>query len=240
MAITNPYFNNTEEYCEQNLINELVVETIQIHGIPVYYLPRTLMNPDYLMLEDPTSKFDAQFMIEMYVKTYGGFEGQGDIVTKFNLELRDEMVLVVSRERFVDEIGSNIGATRPHEGDIIYFPPGKDFFEIKFVEHESMFYQLGKLFVWELRCEKLEYSSERITTGMPEIDEDFASANYDIMSQTILASNGNVLTASDGTPILYSPNLLTTREPLSQNVIIQEEAEILFDFSQPNPYLARP
>lgn len=238
--VTNPYFNNTEEYSEQNLINELVIETIQIHGIPVYYLPRTIMNPDYLMMEDPTSKFTQQYMIEMYVKTYGGFEGQGDIITKFNLELRDELVLVVARERFLGEVGDKIGLPRPAEGDIIFFPPGRDFFEIKFVEHESMFYQLGKMYVWELRCEKLEYSSERLETGLDEIDVEIEGVNYDILQQLIATSSGDILTTSSGTQILFTPFLVNTKEPLSQNKLIQDEAEILFDFSQPNPYIANP
>lgn len=240
MVVTNPYFNNTEEYSEQNLVNELVIETIQIHGVAVYYMPRTLMNPDYLLMEDPTSKFTSQYMIEMYVKSFGGFEGQGDIITKFNLELRDELVLIVSRERFAGEVGDPVGIPRPHEGDIIYFPPSKDFFEIKFVEHESIFYQLGNLYVWQLRCEKLEYSSERIETGFEEIDSETDGINYDVASQTILTSDGDILTASDGTPILFTPMLINTDEPLSQNKIIQDEAEILFDFTQPNPYVAKP
>jgi len=241
MTVTNPYFNNTDEFGEQNLVNELVIETIKIHGIPVYYMPRTLMNPDYLLMEDPTSKFNQQYMIEMYVKSFGGFEGQGDIITKFNLELRDELVLVVARERFLSEIGDRVNLPRPSEGDIIYFPPSRDFFEIKFVEHESMFYQLGKLYVWELRCEKLEYSSERITVpDNEEINDEIESVSYDIYSQAILTSNGDILSASDGTQILFTPLLIKTREPLSQNKIIQDEAEILFDFSQPNPYIAKP
>jgi len=241
MTVTNPYFNNTEEFSEQNLVNELVMETIQIHGIPVYYLPRTIMNPDYLLMEDPTSKFNQQYMIEMYVKSYGGFEGQGDIITKFALELRDELVLIVSRERFLNEVGNIINIPRPHEGDVIFFPPSKDFFEIKFVEHESMFYQLGALYTWELRLEKMEYSSDRISTGNDLIDAEIndEGGNYDIANQTILTSSGEVLTTPSGDPIIFSPNLIDTNDALSQNKIIQDEAEIIFDFTQPNPYLAK-
>ena len=132
------------------------------------YIPRTLVNEDELFGEDTISKFTEGNAIEMYIESVDGFEGEGDFISKFGLEIKDTMSLIVSRKRFEEQLGHV--ATRPREGDLIFFPLSKGLFEIKFVEHENPFYQLGKLYTFKLSCELFSYSQEEIDTGFSEID----------------------------------------------------------------------
>lgn len=186
MSTTNFYFNTLGHYGEQNLIEDLIVESIKIYGIDCYYLPRTIVSEDLLFGEDSLSKFDNAYQIEMYIKSVNGFEGDGTFLSKFGLEIRDEMVLSVSQRRFGEEIAydeTTSEAGRPVEGDLIYFPLNKKLYEIKFVEHEVVFYQMGKLQTYDLTCELFEYSSERIDTGIQAIDA--IEDKYSIAEQNI-------------------------------------------------------
>lgn len=170
---TNFYFNTLGHYGEQNLIEDLIIESIKMYGIECYYLPKTLVNLDNLFGEDTLSKYEHAYPIEMFVKSVNGFEGDGDFLSKFGLEVRDEMVLSVAQRRFGEEVPeqhSTGDTARPVEGDLIYFPLNGKLFEIKFVEHEVVFYQMGKLQTYDLTCELYEYSSERLDTGIAAID----------------------------------------------------------------------
>lgn len=162
---TNHYFNNIRASNEQNLVEDLVIETIKIHGVDVFYLPRTLVNKDSLFGEDPLSTFSSNKPIEMYMENVSGF-APGDTLGKFGLEIKDSASFVVSKKRFQKETGK----LRPLEGDIIYFPLTKGFFEIKYVEHENPFYQLGKNYVFKLSVELFTFNEETFETGESEID----------------------------------------------------------------------
>jgi len=161
----NPYFNKFKNLPEQNLIEDLTVEAIKIHGMEIYYLPRKMIHRDDFFGEAPYSRFSSFKMIEMYMDTTTAFEG-GDTFTKFGFEIRDSVKFTVSRKRFKRETGME----RPMEGDLLYLPLNKGLFEIKFVEHENPFYQLGKLLSFQLTCELFQYSEEKMNTGVPEID----------------------------------------------------------------------
>ena len=148
MPTTNLYFNNYAFSGEQNLIEDLITESIKIYGVECMYMPRTLVNEDLLFGEDRLSKFETAYPIEMYIKSVDGFEGEGDFLSKFNIQIRDEMVLTVSQRRFSEELqvsDTTDETARPVEGDLIYFPLNNKVFEVKFVEHESIFYQMGGL-----------------------------------------------------------------------------------------------
>lgn len=154
---------------EQRLVQELINEHLKIYGVEVLYIPRKFVRKDTILNEITTSRFDDNFSIEAYVNNYEGYSGSGDILTKFGMSLRDELNLIISRERFEDFIVPFLEAmddneitvaSRPREGDIIYFPLGRRLFEVKFVEHEQPFYQLGKNYVYELKCELFEYEDE--------------------------------------------------------------------------------
>ena len=167
---TSSYFRTFDARNEQELLHSLVTESIQIHGHDVSYIPRTLVNTDTILGEDSISEFKDSYSVEMFIKSVDGFEGEGDIISRFGLEIRDRMSLVVSKKRFQNEVGVYENITRPKEGDLIYFPLSKTLFEINFVEHENPFYQHGKLHTYVLSCEVFTYSQEEIDTGYTAID----------------------------------------------------------------------
>ena len=176
---TNLFFNNFGHSGQQNLLEDLIVESIKMYGHDVIYIPRTLVKEDYLFGEDVLSKFTNSYEVEMYIKNVEGFEGEGDFLSKFNVEVRDEITFTVSKRRFGEEVdlGQLIAqedgdqAVRPHEGDLIYFPLTEGLFEIKFVEDESVFYQMGELQMYDLKCELFEYSHEE-NTGAYVLEDD--------------------------------------------------------------------
>ena len=163
---TNSYFRNFDARNEQELLHSLVTESIQIYGHDVNYIPRTLVNEDTILGEDSISEYKDAYAIEMYIKSVDGFEGEGDLVSKFGLEIRDQIVFSVARRAFE---GLDIGV-RPKEGDLIYFPLTEKLFQIMFVEHETPFYQTGALPTFDLTCELFTYSDEKIDTGVEEVD----------------------------------------------------------------------
>lgn len=161
---SNIYFQNA--LADQNLLNEINREVIQQAGIDVMYLPRTLVKEDLVMNEDVLSKFSNAYQIEMFVKSNEGFGGEGDLVSKFGLDVRDEVIFTVHRDRF--ELATDM--SKPLEGDLIYLPINKGLFEIKFVEHEQPFYQSGKNYSFDITCELFQYAEEQLDTGVSEID----------------------------------------------------------------------
>ena len=163
---TNTYFRNFDARNEQELLHSLVTESIQIYGHDVNYIPRTLVNEDTILGEDSISEYKDAYSIEMYIKSVDGFEGEGDLVSKFGLEIRDQIVFSVARRAFE---GLDIGV-RPKEGDLIYFPLTEKLFQIMFVEHETPFYQTGALPTFDLTCELFTYSDEKLDTGVEEVD----------------------------------------------------------------------
>ena len=169
---TNHYFSKGT-VSEQLLYEDLAIEAIQIYGHDVYYLPRTMVNKDELFGESPLSKFTDAYMIEMYMDTNEGYEGEKEIITRFGLEIRDETTFTVSRRRWLDLVSSNsnlITALRPNEGDWIYMPTVGKLLEISFVDKDDPFYQLDNLPVYKLFTRTVEYSSEDLDTGITAID----------------------------------------------------------------------
>ena len=175
---TNLYFNNFPKNItsEQLLVEDLVIEAMKIHGMDVYYMPRTSRDQvDYIFGEDTLKQYVAAYPLEMYLENVTGMEGEGDFISKFGLEIRDEIQLLVSRRRFA----ASVPQIRPNEGDLIYVPLVQNFFEITFVEHENdqaMFYTLGRgrggnVYVYGLKLKQFVFSNEIIETGITEIDE---------------------------------------------------------------------
>ena len=164
---TNLYFNNTSSHAEQELINELTSEVIKIHGMDVFYIPRTIVKEDLLLDEDVLSRFSTAYEIEMYLKSTEGFGGEGDLVSKFGLDVRDEVIFTVHKDRF--NLATDMD--KPLEGDLIFLPINKGLFEIKFVEHEQPFYQAGKNYSFDITCELFQYSEEQLETGITAIDD---------------------------------------------------------------------
>jgi hypothetical protein len=172
MSTTNVYFSQGTRN-EQSLIEDLIIESLRIYGNEVMYIPRTLVSKDEILGEDRLSQFKSAFPIEMYFENVDSFGGQGAFIQKFGLMVEQSATLVVARrrwEQFVGRYGVTTIPTRPNEGDLIYFPLSKGLFEIKFVQHQDPFYQLGKLYVYKLQIELFQYASEFIDTGVPAVD----------------------------------------------------------------------
>lgn len=213
---TNQYFPNYNFQNEQSLIDDLVVESIQIYGVDTHYIRRSLQNVDEIMNEDRTTIFDGAFDMEMYVKSVDGFQGEGDFLSKFGLQIRDQCTFTVAFTTF-KKYATDVdpALVRPKEGDLVYFPMSNKFFAITFVEHESVFYQTGKLQVYDLKCELFEYSGERFETGVATIDEFYA--DYDTTSIDNLQD-------------------LHTSDFGAKNIFFEDEANDILDFSQSDPF----
>lgn len=174
----NTYFTHgTRE--EQMLQQSLVDEFINMFGITTTYIPRKLIRQDTILNEEVISEFNDGFTMEAYLENFEGFQGAGDILTKFGIRSTDEITLVISRQVFEDLISLPMQLVediqvpqRPSEGDLIYFPLSDNVFEVKFVEHESPFYQFGKLYTYKLKCELFEYSNEVTGEGIFATQED--------------------------------------------------------------------
>ena len=164
---TNVFFNHAVN-TEQMLYEDIVVESLRMYGHETFYLPREIVEEDTILGEDVQSKFGDAYSVEMYLENTDGFEGDGDLMSKFGVSVRDTATFVISLrtwERFISLDSNLTTSLRPNEGDLIYFPMSGSMFEIKFVEHENPFYQVGKLFVFKLQCELFEYSGEDFDTG---------------------------------------------------------------------------
>ena len=182
--VLNPYFQQGAT-SEQNLVQDLINEQLKIYGIEVYYLPRQYVTKNTVIKEVIESKFTDAYPIEAYVDTYEGYEGVGTLLSKFGIQELDDLNLIISQERYssyitplIENIPNIELATRPKEGDLIYFPLGDRLFEIKYVEHEKPFYQLQKNYVYELRCELFSYEDEVIDVGVDDIDETAVDKGY--------------------------------------------------------------
>lgn len=172
MTTTNVYFSHGTRN-EQYLVEDLIIESLKIYGNEMFYIPRTLVAKDDILGEDRLSEFKHLYPIEMYFENVDSFDGQGAFIQKFGLMMEQSATLVVSRRRWeqmIGRFGQTTIPTRPNEGDLIYFPLTKGLFEIKFVKHQDPFYQLGKLYVYKLQVELFQYASERIDTGVAEVD----------------------------------------------------------------------
>lgn len=225
---TNVFFNHAVQ-TEQQLYEDLVVESLRIYGHECFYLPREIVEEDTILNEDVQSKFGDAYSVEMYIENTDGFEGEGDLMSKFGIQVRDQATFIISLrswERFIS-LDSNLATSfRPNEGDLIHFPLSGSMFEIKFVEHEDPFYQVGKLFVFKMRCELFEYSQEDFDTGMADIDliEDKQAYalhmtmnngnNTDYLANENLTKSGTVVAEvvswSDPTDKLLAKDITTT------------------------------
>ena len=169
-------------------------------GMDVLYIPRQLVQEDGVFNEEVVSEFDDSYLLEAYLENVEGFQGGGDLLSKFGIRQSDEITLVISQQRFEDLISQFIVAdsevklgTRPQEGDLIYFPVTNNYFEIKFVEHEDPYYQLGKNYVFKLKCELFEYQDEK--GDIFEGDEELVDTGYTV-KYYYLKDTGTTATAN--------------------------------------------
>jgi hypothetical protein len=208
----NVYFSHGTRN-EQLLIEDLIIESLAIYGQDMFYLPRTLIAKDEILGEDRLSKFISSYPIEMYFENVDNFDGQGQFIQKFGLMNEQSATLTVARRRWeqlIGQFGQTIIPSRPCEGDLLYFPLTKGLFEIKFVQHQDPFYQLGKLYVYKLQVELFQYGSEKIDTGIASVDvfETLktydTSINNDVQKSTSFGDNTRFKT--EATTVLFDKN----------------------------------
>ena len=239
---------------EKRLYENLIIEGLKIYGQDVYYLPRTLVNRDLILGEDVASKFNAAYLAEMYMETTERFAGQQEIINKFGLEIREDTTFMVSKRRWldlVDDPATMIVSGRPNEGDIIYMPLMNSFFEIQFVEDQEPFFQLGQLPVYKLRCTRFEYSSERLDTGVADIDKAEDKYSLDQLAHQMSLENedGALMLEADGPDsssnyLLMETYNLQTQSPYADNNDLDtaagfdtsSTADDILDFTERNPF----
>ena len=239
---------------EKKLFEDLILEGLKIYGHDVYYLPRTLVNQDLILGEDVASKFNAAYLCEMYMDTTEGFGGEQELISKFGLEIREDSTFTVSKRRWndlVEDPATLIKADRPNEGDLIYFPLMNSFFEIQFVEDQEPFFQLGTLPVYKLRVTRFEYSSERLDTGVSDIDAAEDKYSLDMLNHqmTLEAEEGSLLLENDSASgesnyFLLESYEIQTQSPYADNIDLDNEAgfdtasvsDDILDFTERNPF----
>jgi hypothetical protein len=269
---TNKYFRPFTYGRQQDLAEDLIVQAIKIYGLDVKYLPRTLRNVDPLLGEDPTSTFDDAVDIEVYIKNVQGFEGEGDFLSKFNLQINDSITFTMARKRWnqitteklITEVGYNyqvesadtnswgntqcimlesgngnnysITTPRPFEGDWIYFPLNKKLYEIKFVEHEAIFYQHGKLYTYDLNCELVDrIGPDSIATGNTDIDAIGTRYDQNILQYQTMLEDGTYLLNEDGGFMLNEYRVEVQTITANNEYFTQKSLDYL-DFSERNPF----
>lgn len=232
----NYFFDNFENSAEQRLIEDLIVESIRIYGHDLFYIPRLATETEAqfdTILNEASNKtvFRENYMVEMYIRNIDSFDGDGEFLSKFGLQVRDQITFSCAMKTFESEVTQqswhnhsyddretsfSMTLEKPREGDLIYFPLNKKVFEVKFVEHESIFYQMGALQLYDIRCELFEYSGENFETGIPDVD-DF----YNQIEEQRFTTNAEQLSSSD-----YS----------ADNDPFQIEADEIIDWAETDPF----
>ncbi len=271
----NPYLKHYTHGYSQKVTEDLIVQAIKIYGYPVKYLPKTLIKQDNFYKDDPLSIFEDAIDVEVYINSTKGFEGNNEFLSKFRIEVRDQITFTLSRRRF-DEIkqetiimengwqvlledsniytmnsnslllledgsaeGYNLNRSRPEEGDLIYFPLVNNVFEIRFVNSEAQnFYSLGKLMVYELKCELFDYSSERFNTSDTELNRIDSQFNLNILNTQILLENGNEFLTEDGGELTLETFKIEEIDRQAQNDTIEtmkDDYEFIVN-SERNPF----
>ena len=243
----NNYFNDFEASGEQSLIESLVIESIQAYGIDSFYMPRDRVESDLLYGEAPLSQFTSTIPLEMYIKSVEGYEGEGTFMSKFGLEIRDQLNVTIARRRFQEEVEEvDPSITRPREGDLVFLPWIRGsieneigaLFEIKYVQNDSVFYQLGNLQTFDVSLEKFEYSNERFATGIAIVDAMETTYSIDAKLDEL------TLVTEAGVELMTEAGILITNDNADKRLVdkgdtstfFQDEAAEFIDFSDINPF----
>jgi hypothetical protein len=231
----NPFFNNFSSFQESNLLENLIVESHAIHAPQMYYIPRVLNNEDQIYTADDQSSYEDSFLIPMFIENFDRFNGDGNFMSKFNLEIRNQIQLSIAMRTFEQEISNVTNQVRPNEGDLIFFPQNGHVFQIKYVEKFEMFYPLGSLYIWQLTTELFEYSNERLSTGIPEVDQLQLDMSTNILDYTILTEDNYMITDEADHHIVVEAYNLDDIVP-GNNEDFNREATEFIDFSVEDPF----
>lgn len=230
------FFNNYASSKEQDLLNNLIVEATNIHGLDCYYVPRNINNKDKLYYTDDQSSYTNPYLVALYVENVDGFQGDGNFMSKFGLEIRDQVVLSIPIDSFNSEIGAYTAQPRPNEGDIVFFPFNKKCFQVKFVDKFEMFFMLGKVYTYRLTCELFEYSNETFNTGIADLDAIQVKFSTNVIDWSVLDETGAAILTEDSDYIVSEKYNLETIDPTTENKEIQNESDDFIDFSEADPF----
>jgi len=233
---TSLYFNNFTSASEQNLIENLVIESIKAYGINTYYVPRTIITRDNAFREQFVTEYGEGVNVEMYLKNVNGFAGDGEFLSKFGVEVRDQLTFSVALRIFENEVGSILRRDRPLEGDLIWFPLNQHLYHIKFVNKTPIFYQMGAIQMYDVVCELFEYSNEVFNTGFDTIDNMYNALLTTTDPYVITTENGIPLFDENGIELIeeqYDLNMIDTN---SQNDYFESQGIEFLDFSAKDPF----
>lgn len=204
----------------------------------MFYCPRTLIAKDDIYGQDALSEYNAAYSIDLYIKSYDSYEGDGSFLSKFNLEIRDQMTLTVSVRNFMNEIGDIATIARPQEGDLIYIPMVDRIMIIKYVNKNAVFYQMGAIQMYDLTCEIFEYSSESLNTGIAAIDSIEQERSLDMGIWGILTNDNYTIIDNDGYALVQSNYDFEAQatDAFEDNTEFQLEGEAILDWSQVDPF----
>ena len=235
---TSVFFNNFTNSQEQLLIEDLILESIKIYGHDCFYCPRTLVAKDDIYGEDAVSEFNTAYEIDLYIRSYDSYEGDGNFLSKFNLEIRDQMTLTISIRNFNNEVGQYAMIDRPQEGDIIYIPMINRIMVIKYVNKTPTFYQMGSIQMYDLVTEVYEYSGEKLNTGIKVIDDIERDNSMDMGIYGILSQDGYVIIAQDGYDIIQEQYNAETQahDYFDDSHEIQLESDGILDWTRIDPF----
>lgn len=205
----------------------------------MYYIPRKLNNYDSIYGADDQSSYEIAYPIEIYIKSVDGFQGDGNFMSKFGIEIRDQVIFSVAQRRFSEEVEVFNTQVRPNEGDLIYFPLNKKCFQVKYVNKFEMYYQLGALQTWEMTCELFEYSNEIFSTGIPEIDILQKKFSTNIIDWALTDELGNYLLDESENYLVSEKFIINQILPGADNQQIQDESDLFVDFTAIDPFSER-
>lgn len=239
---TNFYFQSgipMGKRSESLLHEDLILECIKIYGFDIYYIPRVAVNRDMILNEDPLNKYEDAFNVEVYLENTTGFGGT-DLLSKFGVEIQDTATFILARRRWEEVIGrknASVLPKRPAEGDLLYFPLTKSFFEIKYVEVKDPFFQVGKLYVYKLECELFQYSHEEVNTEVSEIDSTIDTYEQTMLAFQLLDEVGDPVLFEDGiNSIIFENYDINTTDKNAQNDDFDTNISDILDFTENNPF----
>jgi hypothetical protein len=238
---TNFYFQSgipMGKRSESLLHEDLIIECLKIYGFDCFYIPRVAVSRDMILNEDPLNKYEDAFPLEAYLENTTGFGGQ-QLLSKFGLEIQDTATFIIARRRWEEAVGRKKVAVleRPAEGDLIFFPLTKSFFEIRYVEGKDPFYQVGKLYVYKLECELFQYSHENIQTEVREIDEIIDTKEQNLESfELSYEDSGTLVYENSDSSLVYENFNIKTNDPIAQNNDFDTNISDILDFTEKNPF----
>lgn len=237
ISVQNFYFQNYTNNNEQGLLDDLVCEATSIAGMDVYYVARDVNTYDKLYGEDVNSSYTKSWKVAVYLKDIFGYAGDKSIMSKFaGFEIRDQIIVSLPFRFFDDEMQNELGYSRPHEGDLIHFPFNQTTFQIKFVNQNEMFYQLGSLHSYELTCELFEYSNETFNTGIYDIDKLQTYFSTNLLDYALRADDGTPLLTDTGDYLLVDAYNITTIDPNDDSAEVEKEAAVIIDWTPNDPF----